>query len=68
MSKTAVSDNGHPDIPEPDRLDGFSHPRYTTQLFGHSEAQNALLEAFTSKRLHHAWLLAGPEGIGRSQA
>jgi DNA polymerase III subunit delta' len=66
MSAVAVSDNGHPDIPEPDRLDGFSHPRYATQLFGHKEAQNALLEGFTSKRLHHAWLLAGPEGIGKA--
>ncbi len=66
MSSGAVSDNGQPDIPEPDRLEGFVHPRFATGFFGHEEAENALLEGFASKRLHHAWLLAGPEGVGKA--
>ena len=66
MSAVAVSDNGQPDIPEPDRLDGFVHPRNTAQLFGHESAQKALLEGFISQRLHHAWLMVGPEGVGKA--
>ncbi|MHA1164734.1 MAG: DNA polymerase III subunit delta' [Alphaproteobacteria bacterium] len=66
MSSVAVSDNAQQDIPEPDRLEGFVHPRYATQYFGHEDAQKELLEGFTSQRLHHAWLMAGPEGVGKA--
>ena len=33
-------------------------------LVGHTDAVAALLEAARSDRLHHAWLLAGPQGVG----
>lgn len=66
MSRVAVSDNGQPDIPEPDRLEGFVHPRHTAEYFGHEAAEQALLEGFVSQRLHHAWLLTGPEGVGKA--
>jgi len=51
---------------EADRLEGFPHPRETTNLIGHEEAENLLLGAFGSSRLHHAWLITGPEGIGKA--
>jgi DNA polymerase-3 subunit delta' len=35
-------------------------------LFGHDEAERAFLTAFAAGRLHHAWLLGGPEGIGKA--
>lgn len=35
------------------------------QWLGHSKPETALLRAFQSRRLHHGWLLAGPEGIGK---
>jgi DNA polymerase-3 subunit delta' len=35
-------------------------------LYGHQDAVAALREAATSDRLHHAWLLAGPQGIGKA--
>jgi DNA polymerase-3 subunit delta' len=35
-------------------------------LFGHEEAEQILLHAYQSRRLHHAWLLSGTEGIGKA--
>jgi DNA polymerase III subunit delta' len=52
--------------PEADRLEGFPHPRATAKLFGHDAAERALAEALASGRMHHAWLLAGPPGIGKA--
>lgn len=42
------------------------HPRETTVLFGHEEAEAGLLEAFRSGRMPHAWLIGGPRGIGKA--
>lgn len=36
-------------------------------LFGHGEAERRFLDAHAQTRLHHAWLIAGPEGIGKSR-
>src|SRR5262245_2754439 len=54
------------ELPEADRLEGFPHPRFTERLYGHEEAERALLEAFEGGRLHHGWLLSGQEGIGKA--
>ena len=51
---------------EPDRLDGFSTPREVDQLFGHDAAISEFDDALHSGRMHHAWLLVGPEGIGKA--
>lgn len=53
-------------LTEPDRLDGFSTPRQVDRLFGHREAMSEFLDALSSGRMHHAWLLVGPEGIGKA--
>jgi DNA polymerase-3 subunit delta' len=53
-------------LPEADRLEGFPHPRDTLDLFGHETAERLLAEAVTSGRMHHAWLIAGPAGIGKA--
>ena len=42
------------------------HPRETTVLFGHRDAEAALLNAYRSGRIPHAWLIGGPKGIGKS--
>lgn len=34
-------------------------------LIGHAQAREMFLEALGNGRLHHAWLLAGPRGIGK---
>jgi DNA polymerase-3 subunit delta' len=53
-------------LPEPDRLDGMPHPREQTDLVGHAEAEAAFLDGLRAGRLHHAWLIGGPEGIGKA--
>ena len=52
--------------PEPDRVEGAPHPRETLELIGHAGAEAALLEAYTSGRLHHGWLITGPRGVGKA--
>jgi DNA polymerase III subunit delta' len=41
-------------------------PWRSDRLLGHDAAQQALLSAHKSGRLHHAWLIAGPRGIGKA--
>lgn len=36
-------------------------------LFGHESAERAFLDAAQSGRMHHAWLIEGPSGIGKSR-
>ena len=45
---------------------GAKLPRATTALFGHAEAEKALLDAYKSGRIAHAWLIGGPPGIGKA--
>ena len=42
------------------------HPRNTFDLFGHAEAEHALLSAYQSGRMPHAWLISGPTGVGKA--
>ena len=41
-------------------------PRETAALFGHEDAERALLDAYKSGRIAHAWLIGGPPGIGKA--
>jgi DNA polymerase-3 subunit delta' len=41
-------------------------PRENPLLLGHEPAEAALLQAYGAGRLPHAWLLAGPHGIGKA--
>jgi DNA polymerase-3 subunit delta' len=52
--------------PEPDRVPGHPHPRETRRLFGQQAAEQGFLAAWAEDRLHHAWLLRGPRGIGKA--
>jgi DNA polymerase-3 subunit delta' len=53
-------------FPEADRLEPFPHPRHTARLVGHEAAERELAASFASGRMHHAWLLTGPVGIGKA--
>ncbi len=53
-------------VPESDRKSDVAHPRHTHGLVGQAHAEAAFLQAFNSGRLHHAWLITGPEGIGKA--
>ncbi len=52
--------------PEADRVDGAPHPRETRHLFGQGAAEREFLTAFNAGHLHHAWLITGPQGIGKA--
>lgn len=41
-------------------------PRENPELLGHAAAEQTLLEAARNGRLHHAWLITGPIGIGKA--
>lgn len=34
-------------------------------MIGHADAEKAFMEGWQGGRLHHAWLLAGPQGMGK---
>lgn len=53
-------------VPEPDRSEGSPHPRDVYDLLGHAEAEARYLQSTRSGRLHHAWLITGPPGIGKA--
>lgn len=54
------------DIPEPDRIEGAPHPRETLTLIGQAQAEAAFLDALNTHRMHHAWLITGPRGVGKA--
>ena len=41
-------------------------PRENPALFGHTAAEAAFDAARRASRLHHAWLITGPDGIGKA--
>ncbi|MDJ0626888.1 MAG: DNA polymerase III subunit delta' [Rhodobacter sp.] len=51
---------------EADRAPGAPHPRETLRLLGQSAAEAEFLNAYRAGRLHHAWLLTGPRGVGKA--
>ena len=52
--------------PEPDRVDGHPHPRETNRLYGQEDAERRFLDAWAGGRMHHAWLIRGPAGVGKA--
>ena len=54
------------ELPEIDRVPGVPHPREMLSLLGQGAAEAAFLELYNAGTLHHAFLLTGPEGIGKA--
>jgi DNA polymerase-3 subunit delta' len=44
----------------------IAHPRHASRLMGCEAPEQAFLAALERGRLHHAWLLVGPEGLGKA--
>ncbi len=59
-----MSEAAYPD--EPDRAPGCPAPRESYDLFGHENAERAFADACETGRVHHAWMLSGPRGIGKA--
>ncbi len=49
-----------------DQISNAPLPEQSTQLFGHKTQLEQLLHAYESHKLHHAFLIAGPKGIGKA--
>lgn len=43
-----------------------SLPRNTLDLTGHEGAEQLFLDAFNAEKVHHAWMVTGPKGIGKA--
>ncbi len=41
-------------------------PRENPVLFGHADAEATFRQALEAGRMHHAWLLTGPVGVGKA--
>jgi len=41
-------------------------PRTTFDLTGHEGAEGLFLDAFNAEKIHHAWMISGPKGIGKA--
>lgn len=52
--------------PETDKEPKAPHPRETMSFVGHDAEEAALAEGLGGARMHHAWLLAGPKGLGKA--
>lgn len=51
---------------EADRAKDAPHPRMTPALFGQMPAEQAFLDAYSSGKMPHAWLIHGPRGVGKA--
>ncbi|EFL90263.1 DNA polymerase III subunit delta' [Ahrensia sp. R2A130] len=49
-----------------DRLDGIAIPAASRSVVGHDGAMSQLTSAHRAGRLHHAWMISGPRGVGKS--
>lgn len=54
------------DRPVWDRLEGVPDPAEHTLLVGHRAAADRVAGQYSAGHLHHAWLIAGPRGIGKA--
>ncbi len=56
-------------MPRASRRDTVSEPpepRANPTLIGHQAAEAALLGALRGGRMHHAWMITGPDGVGKA--
>jgi DNA polymerase-3 subunit delta' len=49
-----------------DEENSARRPRETVAMFGHRDAETALLDAYKGGRIAHAWLIGGQPGIGKA--
>ena len=53
-------------VPRLDSLDGWPNPESQPAWLGDRAAEATLLDAYRGGRMHHAWLIGGPKGIGKA--
>ena len=62
----AFLDQSLSETPDLDRVSGAPLPREMLSLLGHEAVEREFLNLYTSGKMHHAFLLTGPEGIGKA--
>ncbi len=55
-----------PEALAPDAIDGWPLPEAQNDWYGGSDVERLLVEAYRGGRMHHAWLIGGPKGIGKA--
>jgi DNA polymerase III subunit delta' len=53
-------------VREKDIVIDENHPRFVYDFINGAVQEQAFLTAYNSDRLHHAWLLTGPRGLGKA--
>src|SRR6056300_1332873 len=53
-------------MPTADMIEGAKHPSEALKVIGHQDAENVFIDALNEGRLHHAWMITGPKGIGKA--
>ena len=61
-----MSNNTDHELKVADRIDGVLHPAENPLVTGHDDALDHLSQQYRSGRIHHAWLINGPRGIGKA--
>jgi DNA polymerase-3 subunit delta' len=54
------------DRPIADRMEGVAVPAQCEAVIGHDHALQRLFDSYRIGRMHHAWLITGPRGIGKA--
>lgn len=49
-----------------DRMEDIDYPGEHADLYGHDNALNTFAANYHNGRIHHAWLITGPHGIGKA--
>jgi len=52
--------------PTSDVIEGAKHPSEALAVIGHQNAEDLFVDAINEGRLHHAWMVTGPKGIGKA--
>jgi DNA polymerase-3 subunit delta' len=63
MSANTKAEAPAPDL---DQETGAAHPRDTLTMIGHDAEEALLAKALGGARMHHAWLITGPKGVGKA--
>lgn len=66
MKRAKRAATGAVELARLDQLDGWPTPEERANWLGDSAAELTLLNAYRSGRMHHAWLMCGPKGIGKA--
>jgi DNA polymerase-3 subunit delta' len=66
LERSEAAATGNAMSKETDPRDTPLHPRRRSFLIGRENAEERLQRAYRSGRLHHAWLIGGPRGIGKA--